>query len=140
MEGLLYQFNGNTNRKRITLTVIGVIAIIGATACFFLFQSSNSLIVQEFELEHDEFKSFTEQYGKSYKDSDEYAHRFSVFRTNSAYIRVKNSQESTWKLGINQFTDLTHEEFKSTYLTLKVDYQPTEKRESINQLYSSQVD
>jgi C1A family cysteine protease len=44
-----------------------------------------------------------------------------VFTRNLIKIRVHNANaSSTWKMGVNQFTDLTEAEFAAVHLTLKV--------------------
>lgn len=51
-------------------------------------------------------------YGKVYKDTQEREKRFEIFRENVNYIEASNKAGSKpYKLGINQFADLTNEEF-----------------------------
>nr|CAL64936.1 putative cysteine protease 8 [Trifolium pratense] len=53
------------------------------------------------------------QYGKIYKDHQERETRFKIFKENVNYIETFNNADDTksYKLGINQFADLTNEEF-----------------------------
>lgn len=52
------------------------------------------------------------QYGRVYKDDAEKANRYKVFKENVKFIESFNKDESkSYKLGINQFADLTNEEF-----------------------------
>lgn len=58
-------------------------------------------------------------HNKSYLSSEEEKRRFDIFKENLKHIREHNKkyeegQESS-KLGVNQFADLTHEEFQKTY-------------------------
>ncbi|KAJ0970449.1 hypothetical protein J5N97_023326 [Dioscorea zingiberensis] len=56
------------------------------------------------------------KHGRVYKDSAEKDLRFKIFKQNVEYIEsVNNAGNRTYKLGTNQFTDLTNEEFKATH-------------------------
>jgi len=51
-------------------------------------------------------------YGKVYKDAQEKEKRFQIFKGNVQYIETFNGAGTKpYKLGINQFADLTNEEF-----------------------------
>ena len=43
-------------------------------------------------------------------------YRYSVFVKNMKKIKTHNKKNSTYKLGINKFADLTWEEFQKAYL------------------------
>mmetsp|Transcript_1482 Transcript_1482/g.3295 ORF Transcript_1482/g.3295 Transcript_1482/m.3295 type:complete len:340 (-) Transcript_1482:75-1094(-) len=60
-----------------------------------------------------EFKAFVEKYGKDY--GPEYAQREAVFADNWAAIERENDQARTYKLAINEFADLTGDEFAELY-------------------------
>jgi KDEL-tailed cysteine endopeptidase len=53
------------------------------------------------------------RYGKVYKDPQERETRFKIFTENMNYIEASNNARNNklYKLGINQFADLTNEEF-----------------------------
>ncbi|XP_048536350.1 senescence-specific cysteine protease SAG39-like isoform X3 [Triticum urartu] len=59
-------------------------------------------------------ESWMVQYNRVYKDTTEKTHRFEVFRANVGFIESFNAENHKFYLGINQFTDLTNEEFKAT--------------------------
>jgi C1A family cysteine protease len=63
-----------------------------------------------------EFASFVQKYNKTYASSDETAYRFGVFMDNYDMIQEHNEGKYDWKLGLNEFADLTFEEFKATHL------------------------
>lgn len=66
-----------------------------------------------------EFNDFTETFAKNYS-VQEYDLRFDIFRNNLARIRAHNADPTkSWRMGINQFTDLTPEEFRMRYLGFK---------------------
>jgi len=58
-----------------------------------------------------EFASYVKTYGKSY-DKNEMVERFAVFADNLDLINKHNAQGATWKMAVNEFADLTWEEFK----------------------------
>ncbi|XP_028752648.1 senescence-specific cysteine protease SAG39-like [Neltuma alba] len=52
------------------------------------------------------------QYGRVYKDTQDKEKRFSIFKQNVEYIEdFNNAKTKPYKLGVNQFADLTNEEF-----------------------------
>jgi cathepsin L len=56
------------------------------------------------------WESFQEDFGKTY-DGLEQGARFEVFARNFARIEAHNARQNSYKLGVNQFTDLTADEF-----------------------------
>jgi C1A family cysteine protease len=64
------------------------------------------------------YKNYTHHYNKSYS-TQEFNYRFNIYKTNIDYINAKNNN-SLFVLGINQFTDISQEEFKFK-LNLKYD-------------------
>jgi len=63
-----------------------------------------------------EFSAFMSRHGKQYETSAEYNLRLSIFRENLAKIEDHNQSGASWKMDINQFADLTHEEFQALYM------------------------
>lgn len=64
-----------------------------------------------------EFSIFRERFSKAYSTKEELETRFSVFRNNFVNILAHNADRSqNFTLGVNQFTDLTPEEFKELYV------------------------
>jgi len=64
----------------------------------------------------EEFVSYLEQYEKTY-DVAEFFMRFNAFKLNYDVMLRHNAANHTWSMGINQFTDLTEQEFSKIYLT-----------------------
>ena len=65
-----------------------------------------------------EFNSFRERFNKNYLSKDELNTRFSIFRNNFIDILIHNADVSqNFTLGVNQFTDLTPQEFKEQYVS-----------------------
>jgi len=58
------------------------------------------------------FKAWAEAFGRDYADLNEESHRFMVWMDNLYTIGETNSQQLSYKLGLNQFSDMTSDEFK----------------------------
>ncbi|KAG2702960.1 hypothetical protein I3760_06G115800 [Carya illinoinensis] len=65
------------------------------------------------------FESWLSKHGKTYRSIEEKLHRFEVFKDNLKHIDQRNKESSSYWLGLNEFADITHEEFKNKYLGLK---------------------
>lgn len=64
---------------------------------------------------YDRHEQWMAQYGRAYEDGDEKDKRFMIFRDNVARIESFNKDMGkSYKLGINQFADLTNEEFTAS--------------------------
>ncbi|KAF8377957.1 hypothetical protein HHK36_031346 [Tetracentron sinense] len=74
------------------------------------------------------FESWMSKHEKIYDNIEEKLHRFEVFKDNLKHIDETNQKVSSYWLGLNEFADLSHEEFKKMYLGLKVDF--PERRKS----------
>jgi len=75
---------------------------------------ASSLPVSE-EEHQNAFVAFMQKYSKSYLP-DEIFGRFEIFKEHYDQVQEHNAGNFTWKITINQFSDLTREEFKATYL------------------------
>nr|GME11193.1 cysteine protease XCP1-like [Ipomoea batatas] len=73
------------------------------------------------------FESWIEKHGKLYDSVEEKLHRFQIFKENLEHIHERNQEVTNYWLGLNEFADLSHEEFKQKYLGLKA---LPQKRES----------
>lgn len=66
------------------------------------------------------FESWMLKHGKSYESTEEKLHRFEIFKDNLKHIDERNRELqviSSYWLGLNEFSDMSHEEFKNKYLT-----------------------
>lgn len=59
------------------------------------------------------------QYAKNYVDAVSADARREIWHQNMLHIMLENEKNLPYSLGVNQFTDLTQEEFKRTYLGYK---------------------
>ncbi|KAK9135610.1 hypothetical protein Syun_014940 [Stephania yunnanensis] len=64
------------------------------------------------------FESWLAKHGKVYESIEEKLHRFEIFKDNLKHIDDTNKKVTDYWLGLNEFADLSHEEFKSMYLGL----------------------
>ncbi|KAH7660619.1 Fruit bromelain protein [Dioscorea alata] len=63
----------------------------------------------------EEHEKWMVKHGRVYKDEDEKEHRMEIFKNNLKLIELFNAGDHKFKLGVNQFADLTNEEFKTIY-------------------------
>jgi len=92
-------------------------------ASFFTVTNADNLRGREltsFLDENDEWKQFThfqDRFSKKYENIEELQTRFQIFRHNLRDIVIHNlDQTQNFTMGVNQFTDLTPEEFKSQWV------------------------
>lgn len=69
----------------------------------------------------DLFESWMAKHSKTYESIEEKLHRFEVFKDNLKHIDERNKKIINYWLGLNEFADLSHEEFRTMYLGLHVD-------------------
>lgn len=67
---------------------------------------------------------FKEKFNKFSSSPQELEYRYNIFVENMKYIEELNSQNNTFTVGINQFSDLTWEEFQKAYLSEPIPHQP----------------
>ncbi|KAF4669530.1 hypothetical protein FOL46_001353 [Perkinsus olseni] len=74
------------------------------------------------------FVGFQTKHGKRYRDKEEESERAAIFQANLEYIEEVNSQNLPYKLGVNEYADLSFEEFSAQMLRpIKVDEKMKEK-------------
>merc|ERR1712168_45581 len=73
------------------------------------------LVMSSSEEVFDQFVQFTQQYGKTYRTRTETSMRASIFQKNLKKIEEHNKSGSSWKMGVNEFTDMTEAEFQAIY-------------------------
>lgn len=57
------------------------------------------------------------KHGRTHKDPATKAHRYRVWKSNAGFVDSYNAaNNSSLRMGINRFSDLTDEEFEATYL------------------------
>jgi len=84
----------------VLLAIVGVVAV-------------QALIAPLSNMEYEQqFTAWVGEFNKAYT-ADQFFYRFGVFKKALDLIREHNSKDLSWKMGVNQFTDLTAEEFKA---------------------------
>jgi len=70
------------------------------------------------QLDHAEvqFTRFIKKFNRNYEDHDEYKYRLGIFKANLKHIDGLNAKKDGATYGITQFTDMTLQEFKDSYL------------------------
>lgn len=92
------------------------------TAAVILLAAVAALLLLHSKPSHEvSFESWKVEHGKTYSSKFEETYRKTVFLKNVADVEAHNADKTqTYQKGINQFTDMTQEEFAANYLTLKV--------------------
>jgi cathepsin L len=72
---------------------------------------------EESKTDKEKFIEFKEEYSKKYKSLSEENYRFDIFKKNLKIIEEHNMKnDKTFTLAINEFADLTFDEFSANYL------------------------
>ena len=92
------------------VAIIGLLAVV--TSLYFMSMSTH---------DNSGFETFISEYQKSYNTEDEYNYRRSIFESNVDKINRENAKGHSYTLGVNQFADLTLDEFRSRlgYIPMK---------------------
>jgi C1A family cysteine protease len=117
-----------------------ILCTLGMSAVWVLSSNSTQYTGLSLDfLDQQQFELYMLENGKSYSDS-EFFKRFRNFRENLAYINLFNSQDYTWKLGLNSFADMTLEEFVGKYLPKKFPLRSHGEYEAVGLDYPPSVD
>jgi len=73
--------------------------------------------------EQELFTKFVSRHNKKYDGVEAFFHRFNVFRENLEFIKKHNAQNHSYTVAPNEFTDMTHEEFRKM-----LSYRPSNRR------------
>lgn len=103
-------FNQSSKRSGfIPLILLVCLLLIGAI-CTFIY-SSSVIESSTSALQLQEFHNYVLKYHKFYESNLEYQSRYEIFTQNLQLINEHNSQDLPWKLAVNQFADLSRQEF-----------------------------
>lgn len=106
------------------LGLVGVVALVGVISHEAGKQSipTQNLMSQSGSDEYEHlFRAWMKHYNRKYENFSEYLHRFDLFIKNAKMIEMHNSNGNSYNLSVNQFADLTREEFKKYYTGLTVE-------------------
>jgi cathepsin L len=62
------------------------------------------------------FEKFVQDFEKAYETAEEKATRYGIFKENRVYIKKMNEENTDVTFDVNQFADLTHDEFAEMYI------------------------
>jgi C1A family cysteine protease len=106
-------------RKQIfaTLAVVGTIAATLAVISNKNMNAPSTNFLQDSNWLDEQFARYISRYGKSYGTKEEYLYRRSLFEKQLEIVSAANSRNDvTYRVGLNQFSDLSDQEFSSRYL------------------------
>jgi C1A family cysteine protease len=99
--------------------IFQILSFIGLSLPFFLYSHSSAT-----DRHWADFSDFQFKFDKRYENLEELKHRFEIFKENAIEIYNHNKNENkTFTLSINQFTDLSREEFVRYYVSGLNNYQ-----------------
>jgi hypothetical protein len=76
------------------------------------------------------FFEFMSRHGKIYRSMEETVRRRDIFRANYERVVSHNAEDRGYKLGLNKYSDLTHEEFLELYAPIIVPTKPNRTDET----------
>ena len=97
-----------------------IVSLIALTGALLYLGTQDSKVAVDLDRSEmlGEFNTFRSTFGKKYQSLSEMEYRMSIFQEKLEQIRRHNADETqTYKLGINQFSDLTFDEFSAYYLS-----------------------
>lgn len=80
------------------------------------FQTMSRIVLESSVATETRYEQWMKEFERNYADDAEKEKRFKIFAENLEYIENFNrAGKQTYKLGLNQFSDLTNEEFAALY-------------------------
>ena len=99
-------------------TIALILGGITALALLATLYSSASPNVSALNAAQVQFQEFKQRHGRTYASLSEQMYRFQVFQDNLRVIaEINNDPRNTYTAAVNQFADMTFEEFSAYYLT-----------------------
>jgi len=105
--------------NKLILAITAALAVVGAVTYFSNQETAPTRflsVTSDIDSAWTHWKQVT---GKSYGTNTEEAYRKSVFTTNYNYVATTNARQSSYKLSMNKYADMTDAEFKAQYRNLK---------------------
>ncbi|CAK89725.1 unnamed protein product (macronuclear) [Paramecium tetraurelia] len=100
-----------------TLLAVGLMMLLGAS----LYLNNTQEVSDEIDTAN-LYANWKMKYNRRYTSQRDEMYRFKVFSDNLNYIRAfqDSTESATYTLELNQFADMSQQEFASTYLSLRV--------------------
>nr|XP_047127625.1 cathepsin M-like [Hydra vulgaris] len=89
--------------------------LIGILVQSFSFELQSFSNDPQIPMKDPEWRRFKIKFGKFYSNDDEEKSKYLIWKMNNENIKIHNSENHSFEIGINQFSDLTHEEFIKIY-------------------------
>ena len=94
-----------------TLAVVGVVACVAVVA--LTWAPKSTALYTDSIVEDKEFLAYCAKYGKSYATKEEYELRKQIYEESMIKVTMNNQRNDvTYSLGLNRFSDMTHDEYK----------------------------
>ncbi|XP_038880922.1 cysteine proteinase COT44-like [Benincasa hispida] len=90
--------------------------LLALLSFFFLSISSSALSPRSDREVREIYDLWLAKHGKAYNGIEEREKRFQIFKENLKFIDDHNSENRTYKVGLNMFADLTNDEYRALYL------------------------
>jgi hypothetical protein len=97
---------------------------LAVTSALIAAATAASVTINQMVASQPSFESFKGQFGKAYVSENEHAKRAAIYADNVAFMDAHNAKfaagEQTFDMGVNEFSDLSHDEFKALYIGPKI--------------------
>eukprot|EP01018_Ginkgo_biloba_P006562 Gb_31936 [translate_table: standard] len=103
----------------LVLTLFAIVGSVSSTD-FSIISYDNSVMRNDDEI-MEIYESWLAKHNKAYNGLVEKQNRFQIFKDNFLFIEQQNKENRYYRLGLNKFADLSHEEFKARYVGTKLD-------------------
>lgn len=114
--------------NKLIIAIIAALAVVGAV---HYINSEQAAPVRFMQLNNIDsaWTHWKQANGKTYGTSTEESYRKSVFVGSYNYVSSTNESQTSYKLAVNKFADMTKDEFRAQYLGLKQKLSATKKNE-----------
>jgi cathepsin L len=105
--------------NKLILAITAALAVVGAVTYFSNNEVSTTRFLAATSDVDAAWTHWKQTTGKSYGTNSEETYRKSVFTQNYSTVSATNSNQSSYKLSMNKYADMTNSEFKAQYRNLK---------------------
>jgi C1A family cysteine protease len=107
-------------QAKTVLTIAAIVAVVSILQLAYIYSASSKQVQLYTTQEFQAYNQFKAEFGRKYGASEDQV-RFRVFSENFNKINShQNNTNRTFNMSVNQFADLTSQEFTAFYLTVKV--------------------
>ena len=105
--------------NKLILAITAALAVVGAVTYFSNTEVPTTRFLAATSEVDSAWTHWKQTTGKSYGTNSEETYRKSVFSQNFSTVSATNSNQSSYKLSMNKFADMTDSEFKAQYRNFK---------------------